>query len=78
MGGTQAGKRILSGRGETTRPMMEKVLPVGMPPANSFLPNSITAEPLQLLWIRLWLTVIPVPMCEQVPVPQVNLQSRSG
>ncbi len=26
MGGTQAGKRILSGRGETTRPMMEKVL----------------------------------------------------
>lgn len=25
MGGAQAGKRILSGRGETTRPMMEKV-----------------------------------------------------
>ena len=25
MGGAQAGLRILSGRGETTRPMMEKV-----------------------------------------------------
>ncbi len=32
IGGACAGKRLLSGRGETTRPMMEKVCPLLLSP----------------------------------------------